>query len=108
MLNRIKRTLWLALRRLMPRTVSGGLLCLAAVLFLLDHRFTGLTWGALALAAGAVLTGNIIRKDSHDPAAGLHQVRVPLWQAHPRQASRWPGPLPEVRNRADRAGGGEP
>jgi hypothetical protein len=43
---------------LIPRTVSGGLLQLAAALFLLDHRWSELTWGALALAAGAFLTGD--------------------------------------------------
>jgi hypothetical protein len=43
---------------LLPRTVSGGLLALATALFLLDHRWTELTWGALALASGAVLTKN--------------------------------------------------
>jgi hypothetical protein len=31
-------------------------LCLAAALFLLDHRWTELSAGALALAAGAFLT----------------------------------------------------
>lgn len=37
-------------------TLSGSLLSLAAMLFLLDHRFTEMTWGALALAAGVLLT----------------------------------------------------
>ncbi len=54
----IIRTLRAALLRWLPRmTVSGGLMALAAALFLLDHRWTDLTWGALALAAGAFLTG---------------------------------------------------
>ena len=47
-----------AFLRLLPRTVSGALLALAATLFLLDHRWTELTCGALALAAGAVLIKN--------------------------------------------------
>jgi hypothetical protein len=49
---------------LMPRTVSGALLCLATVLFLLDHNFSEYTWGALALAAGAFLTGGWDRRAS--------------------------------------------
>ena len=51
------RMLQTAARRYLPRmTVSGGLLALATVLFALDHRFSELTWGGLALAAGALLT----------------------------------------------------
>ena len=53
----LARTLWLAARRYLPRvTVSGSLLAFATVLFALDHKFTELTWGALALAVGALLT----------------------------------------------------
>jgi hypothetical protein len=37
-------------------TVSGCLTALAAILFTLDHKFTDLTWGAFALAVGALLT----------------------------------------------------
>jgi hypothetical protein len=45
------------LLRFRPRiTVSDGLLCLALILFLLDHKFSELTWGGLALATGALLT----------------------------------------------------
>ncbi len=45
-----------ALRCLRRVTVSGALLSLSTVLFALDHRFSQLTWGAIALAAGALLT----------------------------------------------------
>ena len=45
-----------AFRCLRRVTVSGGLLALAALLFALDHNFSQLTWGAIALAAGAILT----------------------------------------------------
>ena len=56
LLTRIARTLEAAALRCLRRmTVSDGLLALAAVLFLLDHRFSDLTWGAIALAAGALL-----------------------------------------------------
>jgi hypothetical protein len=61
-MNRIKRALWLALLRLLPRTVSGALLLFAAVLFLIDHHFGEFTFGALALAAGAFLTGGFNRR----------------------------------------------
>jgi hypothetical protein len=37
-------------------TVSDGFLALGGALFLLDHRWTELTAGALALAAGAWIT----------------------------------------------------
>lgn len=37
-------------------TVGGSLLSLAAVLFLLDHRFSEKTWGAVSLAAAVLLT----------------------------------------------------
>jgi hypothetical protein len=52
----VKRKLLQTLRRLMPRTVSGGFLALAITLFLLDHHYGEMTLGALALAAGAILT----------------------------------------------------
>lgn len=45
-----------SLRCLRRVTVSGGLLALATLLFALDHRFGQLTWGAVTLAAGALLT----------------------------------------------------
>ena len=52
-----------AARRCLGRmTVSGSLLGLAGILLALDHRFSELTWGALALAIGAFLT-----RGPHDP-----------------------------------------
>ncbi len=57
MTHRLTRTFrLLTLRYLHRLTVSGGLLALGATLFVLDHRWTNLTWGALALTAGAYLT----------------------------------------------------
>jgi hypothetical protein len=53
----VKRKLLLAFLRCVPKTVSGALFLLAATLFLLDHHYGEMTAGALALAAGAILTG---------------------------------------------------
>ncbi len=47
LLTRTARTLGAAAHRCLRRmTVSDGLMALGAVLFLLDHRWTDLTWGA--------------------------------------------------------------
>jgi hypothetical protein len=57
--------------------VSGGLLALATALFLLDHCWTELTWGALALAAGAFLTGGLSERKAHPRAVRVRHVPDP-------------------------------
>ena len=76
------QALRLTARRCLPRpTVSGGLLLLATVLFALDHNYSDFTWGAVALATGALLTKG---KDSPQ--------RSPADAAIPASRSGWHGP----------------
>jgi hypothetical protein len=66
----------LGLRCLRLMTVSGALLAFAAVLFALDHRFSDRTWGALALATGAVLTSGKSFRRTDDAAIHFESMRL--------------------------------
>jgi len=65
-----------ALRCLRRVTVSGALLAFAAVLFALDHRFSDLTWGALALATGALLTSGKSFRRTDEAAIHFESMRL--------------------------------
>lgn len=64
------------LRCLRRVTVGGALLAFAAVLFALDHSFGDRTWGALALATGALLTSGKRLRRHDDESIHFESMRL--------------------------------